>query len=133
MKPGDFVRIAFCGTAVNGVLKTTHYDDQGVGMLTLTFQGQIGDGTRIYTGVMPVVVDKPGVFRDLIHGQTVGIYPLVFHIMSQGTSLCNRPGTPKDWPPGHEWVALRDIPTAPPKARCELCMAQLNLALAVAE
>jgi hypothetical protein len=45
---------------------------------------------------------------------------LVIHILFHGVSLCNMPGVPREWPPGHKWVSV--IQEEVGDANCLACL-----------
>jgi hypothetical protein len=49
--------------------------------------------------------------------------PPAVHILWNGAALCSLPGMPKDWPPGHRWISLKDVAdgAAAPSDHCMTC------------
>jgi hypothetical protein len=49
--------------------------------------------------------------------------PPAVHILWNGAALCSLPGMPKDWPPGHRWISLKDVADGAetPADRCMKC------------
>jgi hypothetical protein len=74
---GQFVRITYGGVTVDGMVLLASSNSRS---LMLAFDGALGagsDGGGLFLGMLPVLLDGDGVYRDIVQNEPVLVELLV--------------------------------------------------------